>query len=226
MFGMIPGLAHAEFVRYGVMHRNTFLNSPALLNGDYSFRGRPELFFAGQITGVEGYMESASSGLLAGINLARRWREGPPWCCRKPPCWGLWPGMSPGIRARTFSRWGPISGCCRPCRREFGTSGSGTWLWPGGGFPIWRPTAGKWASPYKKALRARKWRRAYENHRRRLWRGQRPPGDSAGLCSGPAGVGSGHPSHRGQGPSGGLRQGAGGFPRSWEGWKFFPAASC
>lgn len=72
VFGMIPGLAHAEFVRYGVMHRNTFLNSPALLNGDYSFRGRPELFFAGQITGVEGYMESASSGLLAGINLARR----------------------------------------------------------------------------------------------------------------------------------------------------------
>ena len=72
VFGMIPGLAQAEFVRYGVMHRNTFLNSPGLLSGDYSFRGRPELFFAGQITGVEGYMESASSGILAGINLARK----------------------------------------------------------------------------------------------------------------------------------------------------------
>ena len=72
VFGMIPALRHAEFVRYGVMHRNTFLNSPQLLQADYSFRGRPELFFAGQITGVEGYMESASSGLLAGLNLARR----------------------------------------------------------------------------------------------------------------------------------------------------------
>ena len=72
VFGMIPGLAHAEFVRYGVMHRNTFLNSPALLDGDFSFRRRPELYFAGQITGVEGYMESAGSGILAGINLARR----------------------------------------------------------------------------------------------------------------------------------------------------------
>ncbi|MGI6254033.1 MAG: methylenetetrahydrofolate--tRNA-(uracil(54)-C(5))-methyltransferase (FADH(2)-oxidizing) TrmFO [Acutalibacter sp.] len=72
VFGKIPALKNAEFVRYGVMHRNTFLNSPGLLLGDYSFRGRPELFFAGQITGVEGYMESASSGILAGINLARR----------------------------------------------------------------------------------------------------------------------------------------------------------
>ena len=72
VFGMIPGLAHAEFVRYGVMHRNTFLNSPALLDGDFSFRRRPGLYFAGQITGVEGYMESAGSGILAGINLARR----------------------------------------------------------------------------------------------------------------------------------------------------------
>ena len=72
VFGMIPGLAHAEFVRYGVMHRNTFLNSPELLDGDFSFRRRPGLYFAGQITGGEGYMESAGSGILAGINLARR----------------------------------------------------------------------------------------------------------------------------------------------------------
>lgn len=68
VFGMIPGLENADFMRYGVMHRNTFLNSPAVLNADFSFRGREGLFFAGQITGVEGYMESASSGILAGIN--------------------------------------------------------------------------------------------------------------------------------------------------------------
>lgn len=72
VFSMIPGLANAEFVRYGVMHRNSFLNSPKLLNGDFSLRKRPSLFFAGQITGVEGYMESAASGIMAGINMARR----------------------------------------------------------------------------------------------------------------------------------------------------------
>jgi len=59
-------------MRYGVMHRNTFLDSPKLLNADFSMRTRPELFFAGQMTGVEGYMESASSGLLAGRNAVRR----------------------------------------------------------------------------------------------------------------------------------------------------------
>ena len=71
VFSMIPALKNAEFVRYGVMHRNTFLDSPRLLNADYSFRARADLFFAGQITGVEGYMESASSGILAGLNMAR-----------------------------------------------------------------------------------------------------------------------------------------------------------
>ena len=74
VFGMIPGLANAEFVRYGVMHRNTFLDSPKVLDADFSFRNRKDLFFAGQITGVEGYMESASSGILAGINAVRRLR--------------------------------------------------------------------------------------------------------------------------------------------------------
>ena len=72
IFSLIPALENAEFVRYGVMHRNTFINSPKLLNSNYSFRGRDNLFFAGQITGVEGYMESASSGILAGFNMARR----------------------------------------------------------------------------------------------------------------------------------------------------------
>lgn len=72
VFSMIPALENAEFVRYGVMHRNTFIDSPRLLNGDFSFRTRSNLFFAGQITGVEGYMESAASGIMAGINMARR----------------------------------------------------------------------------------------------------------------------------------------------------------
>lgn len=72
IFSMIPGLEHAEFYRYGVMHRNTFLDSPHLLEPDFSLRKDPRIFFVGQITGVEGYMESAASGLLAGLHLARR----------------------------------------------------------------------------------------------------------------------------------------------------------
>lgn len=71
VFGMIPGLVNAEYVRYGVMHRNSFLQSPKHLTPFYSLREREDLFFAGQLTGVEGYVESASSGLAAGINLAR-----------------------------------------------------------------------------------------------------------------------------------------------------------
>ena len=72
VFGMIPGLEHAEFLRYGVMHRNFFLNSPELLQSDYSLKNQETLFFAGQMTGVEGYMESASSGIIAGKSLARK----------------------------------------------------------------------------------------------------------------------------------------------------------
>jgi len=72
VFGLIPGLEHAEFLRYGVMHRNTFLNSPELLNSDYSMRGRENVFFAGQMTGVEGYIESAASGYVAGVSAAFR----------------------------------------------------------------------------------------------------------------------------------------------------------
>ncbi len=70
VFSLIPGLENAEFVRYGVMHRNTYINSPGLLMPDYSVKNEPELFFAGQMTGVEGYVESAASGLVAGINAA------------------------------------------------------------------------------------------------------------------------------------------------------------
>ena len=72
VFSLIPALENCEFVRYGVMHRNTFIDSPRLLNPDFSMRRRNTLFFAGQITGVEGYMESAASGILAGINAARQ----------------------------------------------------------------------------------------------------------------------------------------------------------
>ncbi|HHK5557223.1 FADH(2)-oxidizing methylenetetrahydrofolate--tRNA-(uracil(54)-C(5))-methyltransferase TrmFO [Bacillus cereus] len=68
---LIPGLENAEVVRYGVMHRNTFINSPNLLRPTYQYKQRDDLFFAGQMTGVEGYVESAASGLLAGINAAR-----------------------------------------------------------------------------------------------------------------------------------------------------------
>lgn len=72
VFSMIPGLEHAEFHRYGVMHRNSFLDSPRVLNADYACRRAELLYFAGQMTGVEGYMESAASGILAGKNLVRK----------------------------------------------------------------------------------------------------------------------------------------------------------
>lgn len=74
VFSMIPGLENAEFARYGVMHRNTFINSPKLLNRNLSLKSNENIFFAGQISGVEGYMESASSGIVAGINAVRKLR--------------------------------------------------------------------------------------------------------------------------------------------------------
>ena len=77
VFGLIPGLENAEFVRYGVMHRNTFINSPQLLTDKFSLRTQPNIFFAGQITGVEGYVESAASGLMVGINAARCYNKQP-----------------------------------------------------------------------------------------------------------------------------------------------------
>ena len=80
VFSMIPALHDAEFMRYGVMHRNTFLNSPAILCAGYAVKEEPRLFFAGQMTGVEGYMESAASGLLAGINAVRATRQQVPVC--------------------------------------------------------------------------------------------------------------------------------------------------
>ncbi len=72
VFSMIPGLENAEFVRYGVMHRNTYLDAPRVLNRYYQMKNSENIFFAGQITGVEGYVESASSGILAGFNMAKK----------------------------------------------------------------------------------------------------------------------------------------------------------
>ncbi len=71
VFGMIPGLEHAEFVRYGVMHKNTYMNSPLLLDHRFCLRKNPRFYFAGQMTGVEGYVESAAAGLMAGLHAAR-----------------------------------------------------------------------------------------------------------------------------------------------------------
>ena len=70
VFGMIPGLENADFVRYGVMHRNTYINSPKVLDYNYNMKEFPKIYFAGQITGVEGYIESAASGLWAGVAAA------------------------------------------------------------------------------------------------------------------------------------------------------------
>ena len=78
VFSMITGLENAEFVRYGVMHRNSFIDSPKLLSPDYSLKENPDIFFAGQITGVEGYIESAASGIMAGINAVKRINEEEP----------------------------------------------------------------------------------------------------------------------------------------------------
>lgn len=74
VFSLIPGLENANFLRYGVMHRNTYINSPVYLTSNYSLKSTPNVYFAGQMTGVEGYIESASSGFVAGINAARRAR--------------------------------------------------------------------------------------------------------------------------------------------------------
>ena len=77
VFGMIPGLEHAEFARYGVMHRNTYLNGPQVLGANYAMKGHPLTRFAGQLTGVEGYMESTASGLVAAVGLAKALRGEP-----------------------------------------------------------------------------------------------------------------------------------------------------
>ena len=111
VFSMIPGLEHAEFVRYGVMHRNTFLKSPSVLTRQQFLKEHPNVFFAGQITGFEGYMESAASGLLAARQILARLqgRELP----RRPParcvarCWIISPRPT-----RTSSPWARTWASC------------------------------------------------------------------------------------------------------------------
>jgi methylenetetrahydrofolate--tRNA-(uracil-5-)-methyltransferase len=87
IFRMIPGLEEAEFLRWGSIHRNTYLNFPARLTAHGSLPDRPELIFAGQLTGVEGYTESTAVGILAAVNLDRVVRGWSRWCRRRPPCW-------------------------------------------------------------------------------------------------------------------------------------------
>ena len=114
VFGMIPGLGGAEFARYGVMHRNTFLDSPRLLGQNFSLRARPTLFFAGQMTGVEGYMESASSGMLAGINAARRLLGREPLLLPETTMLGVLSRYISGYEGRDFQPMGANFGILPP----------------------------------------------------------------------------------------------------------------
>lgn len=107
VFSKITGLANAEFVRYGVMHRNSFINSPLLLNSNYAMKKRENLFFAGQITGVEGYIESAMSGILAGINMSRYIKgEKPLVLPRDTMCGALTAYISDEYNAENFQPMG------------------------------------------------------------------------------------------------------------------------
>ena len=117
VFSMIPALKNAEFLRYGVMHRNTFLDSPRLLNADYSMRKRPDLFFAGQITGVEGYMESAGSGVLAGLNAARRLRGQDPLVLPRETMLGAPAGYISDPSVKNFQPMGANFGVLPPLER-------------------------------------------------------------------------------------------------------------
>lgn len=117
VFSMIPALKGAEFLRYGVMHRNTFLDSPQLLNADYSMRKRPDLFFAGQITGVEGYMESAGSGILAGLNAARRLRGQDPLVLPRETMLGALAGYISDPSVKNFQPMGANFGVLPPLER-------------------------------------------------------------------------------------------------------------
>lgn len=114
VFGMIPALKNAEYVRFGVMHRNTFLDSPRLLGADYAMKNNPDLFFAGQMTGVEGYMESASSGMLAGINAARRALSQQPLILPPYTMTGALAGYISGCSSKDFQPMGANLGILPP----------------------------------------------------------------------------------------------------------------
>lgn len=114
VFSMIPALKNAEFVRYGVMHRNTFIDSPKMLNADYSFRNREGLYFAGQITGVEGYMESASSGILAGLNAARYIKDEKPLVLKNTTMMGALAEYISSSESKDFQPMGANFGILPP----------------------------------------------------------------------------------------------------------------
>lgn len=118
VFSMIPALANAEFVRFGVMHRNTFIDSPRLLNADFSFRAREGLWFAGQITGVEGYMESAASGILAGINAARALQGKEPFVSPRETMTGALARYIADSSVKTFQPMGAAFGLLPPVQER------------------------------------------------------------------------------------------------------------
>lgn len=118
VFGLIPALAQAEFARYGVMHRNTFLHSPGLLAADFSMLSRPEVFFAGQITGVEGYMESAASGILAGVNILRRLRGQRPFVPPETTMLGALSHYISGYEGKDFQPMGANFGVLPPLEEK------------------------------------------------------------------------------------------------------------
>ena len=118
VFGMIPALHDAAFVRYGVMHRNTFLDSPRLLTGGYQLKKEPRLFFAGQMTGVEGYMESAASGLLAGLNAARTVKGLLPVILPQDTMMGALAGYISDPSVSDFQPMGANFGILPPLERE------------------------------------------------------------------------------------------------------------
>ena len=106
VFSMIPGLENAEFVRYGVMHRNTYINSPTLLNDRFQLKSDDRLYFAGQMTGVEGYLESAASGLMAGLQVFQQINEKEPIHFPKTTAMG---GLSQYISAYEGSDFQPMN---------------------------------------------------------------------------------------------------------------------
>ena len=114
VFSMIPGLENAEFVRHGVMHRNTFIDSPRLLDRTFQMRENDRIFFAGQLTGVEGYMESAMSGILAGKQLARRMQGRPELVLPEQSMCGALTGYISGAACGEFQPMGANMGLLPP----------------------------------------------------------------------------------------------------------------
>ncbi|MDD3692851.1 MAG: methylenetetrahydrofolate--tRNA-(uracil(54)-C(5))-methyltransferase (FADH(2)-oxidizing) TrmFO [Oscillospiraceae bacterium] len=118
VFRMIPALHKAEFLRYGVMHRNTFIDSPRLLNSSFALKNNPRIFFAGQITGVEGYMESASSGIIAGINAVRAARQKEPFILPRQTMMGALAAYISDDSVKDFQPMGANFGIIPPLEQQ------------------------------------------------------------------------------------------------------------